>query len=1065
MKLTKQSITNFACKIPDDLPDTQCSSNCANIPSCNLLGYYQNGGSCQKVVDKKNDCLNNPVCGPQYIDSICRSSGYIGDDKGVCIELQASDCLNLIPQNIATYCNGSSSACAQKYKFILDRNQQICTFDCLQGLNCLDGSFCLKISSTELGAFGYSAFNSQGKCYIDLSLDDCVKYKSNKYIYCPQACVTKYNLIQSPNGCLLPSHSDCDNATENSKYGCSTDKYLCKYLGWTQILKGLNQCQDPTNICLSQYQLCNQNDSQQYTKKGQNTSLGNYLGLIFDVVTGWKVPKIEQCYDQNLCQRPQGFCRKSGFILNPQTNNCGIPNMIKDCLGQDKCSDKLTTICKVQYGFTNISNNQRSACAIPQNCGQLKKDFDSHACEIGGFVSLDKDMYFVDSKDIYNNLNINIDLNYNITLSYCLTQIQMKNTICSSGTSVCNLIGFQTNKDGTCQYPQIDSCLVSGTGKCSKNNICLRYFKLEKSQTSDDCVIPNKGDYTKCQYSLETPRVLLHYCFTYFGFKFIAASKLCASQPSNSFCTSTYSQFCNIFNTSISCTYTTYTYVQYNNYIQYDDIGLNNPLDYIFSKCTVDSCSEKCTLLGFNNCKIPQAQTCSLYDGNNYNHACHMMRAINAIDVYNLCFNQPNCSKVCQFYGFIQGQDNSCQIPDSATCSVIGKTLDAFYHACGFQNFKNPNKIFVSQYCLQRGLNMCSSQDSICVKYYNFAKSADGSGDCQNPNVLSCLKLNKQIIPINCQVMVGFILKPVKQLFIYLTQDDYVNLNQDQLGLAQELGLLLTSDNKSKIPEPFDCLKNPICATPKRFGNASPAPYNTYCINQGFSVAQDGKSCFVDVNTCVKPGQACSTACQFSGFAKNINDQTCLIMDIDQFYCDPTYKVKSDYCEQLGYKWVNDHYEYPTHAECEDNTNGYCGQGKITCTERGWTAVNGQCQYKINCLDMMSNYCQNSISICYYLGYTQIINQQDNALYYDCGIPENLNCLAQGNKNCASKKYSICTQSGFVQGNNSECICSGLVYQGACYIVNNNQKGNTNTQASLLRQTIIYLFIIFLLFK
>ncbi|KAL4482171.1 hypothetical protein ABPG72_014984 [Tetrahymena utriculariae] len=277
---------------------------------------------------------------------------------------------------------------------------------------------------------------------------------------------------------------------------------------------------------------------------------------------------------------------------------------------------------------------------------------------------------------------------------------------------------------------------------------------------------------------------------------------------------------------------------------------------------------------------------------------------------------------------------------------------------------------------------------------------------------------------------------------------------------------MTTSDNKPKIPEPFDCLKNPICATPTRFGNTSPAPYQAYCINQGFSVAQDGKSCYVDVNSCVQSNQICSKACLFSGFAPNKDYQPCLIMDKDQFYCDPTYKIKSDYCKQLGYKWVNDHYEYPTHTECEDNTNGYCGQGKITCTERGWTSVNGQCQYKINCLDKLSNYCQNSISICYYLGYVQYLNQSDKYVYYDCAIPDDLNCLAQGADNCASKKYSICSKQGFVQGKNSECTCSGLVYQGACFIIAVNNQGNTNTtQASFLELTIIYLSIIFLVLQ
>ncbi|KAL4482170.1 hypothetical protein ABPG72_014983 [Tetrahymena utriculariae] len=756
MKLIAKSNTNFACQIPVESSDFNCSTQCNDTPICQILGYYSLGSSCQKVTNQQKDCLNNPICGNSYIDTICKSSGYIDIDKGICGEIQASDCLNLQNQNIATYCYGPQSICVKKYKFIYDSNQQICSFNCLENYNCLDGSFCLK-SQTDLGAFGYSDLNSNGKCSIDLSIDDCIQYKSKKYIYCPQACVLKYNLIQSPNGCLLPSHSDCDNAAQNSKYGCSTDKYLCKKLGWTQISKGSNQCKDPTNICLSQFQLCNQQDSQQYTLNRQNTTLGNYLGLVWSSTFGWMIPDKEQCKDQNLCQRPQSFCRKAGFILNPLTNNCTIPDMIKDCLGQEKCSNKFLTLCQKQFGFTNPSIIQKSTCLIPQNCSQLKKlDTGNHACEIGGFISLDKDMFFVNSKNLYNDLNINIDLNYNITLSYCLTQIKINNPICSSGTSVCNLIGFTSNKDGTCKYPLIESCLTPGSGKCSQNNICLRYFKLEKSQTNDDCVIPNKGDYTKCQYLFETPRVLLHYCLTYFGFKFIAASQLCTQQPSNPLCNS---KFCNIFDNS-TCFYT--SYVQYNNYIQYDDIGLSNPLDYIFSKCTQDNCSKQCTLLGFTSCQIPQIQDCKLYDGYNYNHACHMIRAINAVDVANLCLNSPKCSKICQFYGFIQVQDGSCQIPDQNTCSLLGKTLDSFYHACGFQNFQNPDKIFVSQYCLRRGLKMCSSQDSICVKYYNFASMPDGSGDCQNPNIQYCLNLNLQIIPINCQVMVGFILKPVK---------------------------------------------------------------------------------------------------------------------------------------------------------------------------------------------------------------------------------------------------------------------------------------------------------------
>ncbi|KAL4505564.1 hypothetical protein ABPG73_004449 [Tetrahymena malaccensis] len=1074
MNLIPKSSTDLTCQIPpDDQSKYNCISTCKSNPICNVLGYYyqKNKPNCIRVSSNQaTNCQNAKLCSAFYIDSICRIYGFIDIGNGYCRKLEARDCL--LPGNFDTYCNGPNSLCVQNFNFTSDTKSKICNFNCLQNYSCLPNSFCLQISPTELGAFGYSALNSLGQCYVNLSINDCISYKSNTYNTCPQACISKYNLIQSKDGCLFPSHSDCDNATEKSQYGCSSDKQICKELGWSQVQKGSNKCQDPTNICLSQSQLCNKQDYQKDSQQGvHQTALGSYLGLVLNSSIGWTTPTLEQCDGENLCQRSQSFCRKAGFIFDPSNFNCKVPNIIQDCLGQEKCSEKFQTICKKQYGFSNPSINQKSTCTIPSNCSQLKKqNIVNHSCEIGGFISLDNNMNFINSQDIYNNLDQSIDLNYNITLSYCISQININNPICSQGSSVCNLIGFSTNTDGTCNYPQIETCLVPGSGKCTSNNICLRYYKLQKSQTSNDCIIPN-DDYTKCQYLLETPSNQLHYCFAYFGFNQNVISDYCSSsQPQPSFCTQTFNQFCDIFDTSVTCSYT--KYIDYNNYIQYKDIGYVGPFDYIFSKCTQDNCPEQCALLGFNSCQKPQAQNCVMYDGQNYNHACHMMRAINAIDVYNLCFNQPNCSKVCQFYGFILGQDNSCQIPDSSTCSTLGKTLDSFYHACGFSNFQNPNKMFISQYCLQRGLKMCASQDSKCVKYYNFASSSDGSGDCQNPNVLICLGLNQQIIPINCQIMVGFILKPIKQLFTYLDKNDYGLLKISQTGLALQLGYIIAANGLPQKPQPFDCLRNSICATPSRFGNASPVPYQAYCINQGFSVAQDGKSCFVDVNSCVQlqPDQVCSSACQFSGFAKSDNDGTCLIMDKDQFYCDPTFKVKSDYCDQLGYKWVNDHYEYPTHAECEDNTNGYCAQGKITCTERGWTAVNGQCQHKINCLDKGNNYCQNGISICFYLGYIQDISYDSNQdQIYDCMIPTNLNCIAQGAKNCASKNYSICVQQGFVQGNNSECTCQGTVYQGVCFIVNNNNnnnQGNTSTTlAPRLKINIIYLFIIFLIFN
>ncbi|KAL4482172.1 hypothetical protein ABPG72_014985 [Tetrahymena utriculariae] len=1066
MKLIAKSSTDFTCQIPQDLPEFQCSDSCKTNNICKVLGYYyyyQNQQiNCVRVFqDQAKNCQNKPLCSDFYIDSVCRSYGFVDRGDGTCRYLEARDCL--LPKNYLTYCNGPKSPCVQQFNFTQNINLQTCTFDCLKNQSCNPNSFCLQINSTEIGSFGYSSLNSLGKCYINLSLNDCINYKSQTYNQCPQACISKYNLIQSSIGCIFPPHSACDNATEQSQYGCSTDKLICKELGWTQVSKGSNKCQDPTNICLSQSSFCNTKDNQSNVQiSNQQTALGNYLGLFYSTTVGWTTPTLEQCDGENLCQKSQSFCRKAGFIYDSLNFRCKMPNIISDCLGQEKCSEKLKTICKKQYGFSNPTNNQKSTCVIPQNCSQLKKlDIDNHACEIGGFVSLDKNMNFVNSKDIYNNLDLKIDFNNNIILSYCITQININNPICSQGSSVCNLIGFSTNTDGTCKYPQIETCLVPGSGKCSSNNICLRFYKLEKSQTSDDCVIPNNGDYTKCQDLLETPSNQLHYCFAYFGFNQVIISKYCSQQTQSSYCNNTF--ICDIFDTSIQCNYT--KYIEYNNYIQYSDIEFNNPLDYTFTKCTQDQCPEQCTQLGFTSCKIPQIQDCKLYDENNYNHACHMMRAMNAVDIAKLCLNSPNCSKACQFYGFILGQDNSCQIPDSITCSLLGKTLDTFYHACGFQNFLNPNKMFISQFCLRRGLKMCSSNDSICIKYYNFSSSSDGSGDCQNPDVKNCLNLNQQIVPINCQVMVGFLLKPIKQLFTKLSEKDYGILRISQQGLALELGYLIAIDGTPQAPQPFDCLKNQICATPARFGSASPIPYQADCINQGFSVAQDGKSCFVDVNTCIKQNSTCTNACLFSGFALKKKCKTCLIMDKDQFYCDRTYKVKSDYCKQLGYKWVNDHYEYPTHAECEDNSNGYCGQGKITCTERGWTSINGQCLYKINCLDKGNNYCQNSISICFYLGYIQSISTDiNNDINYDCVNPTNLDCSLSNTQNCASKKYSICVQQGFTQNTNSQCTCSGVVYQGVCFIINANSQGATNfTIATRIDPILFYLLVIMLL--
>ncbi|KAL4477669.1 hypothetical protein ABPG74_002819 [Tetrahymena malaccensis] len=1068
MNLLPISTTNLSCKIPQDQPSFDCKDNCQNNPICNLLGYYQLTGiptpspACAKVdSNQETNCLGKPLCGDQYIDQICRIFGFINNESdGNCRNILASDCLN--SDNI-NYCNGPNTFCVKKLGFTYDSNSNTCTFDCLQNYNCKKDSFCLQTSSTELGFFGYSALNSLGKCYINLSVNDCINYKSINA--CPVACKSKYKLIETSNGCEFPPHSACDNATEHSQYGCSSDKLICSAMGWTQVTKGSNKCQDPTNTCMSQFTLCKIEDSQLISGSYVKTSLGNYLGLLLDDSFGWIVPTLDQCKSSNLCQRPQSFCRKAGFNLDPNTLLCKEPN-IKECLGQQKCSQKFLTVCQSKYGFSNPQINQQSTCIIPKNCSQLKKlSIDYHACEFGGFISLDKNMFFVNSKEIYDNLNMNINANYKIILNYCIDQITNKNPICQSGASVCNLIGFSTNSDGTCYFPQVETCLQSGASKCTSNNICLRYYKFEQSQTSNDCVLPYGGDFSKCQYLFESQTNNYHYCISYFGYTQNIAYTYCKdkSNANDTFCKNTFKvQYCDIFSTSPPCSYSKFN--QYNSYIQYKQAGAQSPLDYIFTNCSsIDSLP--CQKLGFVNKKLPQ--TCGFYDGTTYNHACHMSRRMNPVDLANLCLNKSSCSNICIFYGFNStAPDQSCQIPDVDACSNLSKYVDIFYHACGFLNYQT-SKMYISQYCLQK--NMCSGQDSICIKYYNFASSSDGSGDCQMPDYQNCLNLNG-IIPINCLVMFDFLVKPVNALLISLKLQDYIHLYSNQKGLALELGLLYTSDNLVKEPQPFDCIKNPLCVTPKRFGNISPLPYQTYCISKGFSQAEDGQSCFLDVKTCVQASQSCSEACTFSGFAQNVDPDiksACIIMDKDQFYCDRTYKIKSDYCDSIGYKWVNDHYEYPTHEECEDNANGYCAQGKITCTERGWTAVNGKCQYQINCLDKGKNYCQNNISICFYLGYIQSLTYDaDQQVYnYDCALPSNLNCSQQGAKNCASKNFSICVQQGFAQGQNSECTCSGVIYQGVCFIVNNhNNQGNISTDATILQFKIFYLLIIFFAF-
>ncbi|KAL4482169.1 hypothetical protein ABPG72_014982 [Tetrahymena utriculariae] len=1052
------SSTNLSCQKPQKEP-SGCEDNCQNNSICNLYGYYYQiqtptpSHACAQLdIDNRQNCLGKPLCGESYIDSICRSFGFINDENNNCRNLVASDCLQ--PENI-NYCKGPESFCIKQFGFTYDSNSQTCNFNCLQNYNCKDGSFCL------LDAFGYSKLNSLGKCYISLSVNDCINYKSPNV--CPIACKSQYKLLVTSQGCGFPPHSYCENATELTQYGCSTDKQVCVAMGWTQVTKGSNKCQDPTNICMSQFSLCNAKDSQtdafgQYV----HTSLGNYLGLIKNNSIGWIVPTIDQCLGQQICYRPQNFCRKAGFNLSPY-QICSEPDMIKDCLGQQKCSSKFVTICQKKYGFSNPQINQQSKCIIPNNCNQLKKlSINSHVCELGGFISLDNSKAFVDSQEIYNYLDININLNYKIILNYCIDQIEKKLPICQSGTSVCNLIGFLTNPDGTCSYPQVEACLTSGSGKCSSNNICLRYYKLQQSETSNDCTLPYGGDFLKCQYLFESQKNIYHYCISYFGYSQQVASDYCKSQDNSYYCNNTFKgQYCDIFNQKSNCSYKNYT--QFNSYIQYQSISINNPLDYIFNICAKNE-SDPCTQLGFINKKLPQ--TCG-FRNDTYNHACHMSRRMNPIDLANLCLGKPSCSDLCIFYGFISGTDpdKSCQIPKADICSNLEKTVDIFYHACAFLNYQT-SKMYISQYCLQK--QMCSSQDSICIKYYNFASSPDGSGNCQIPDYQNCLNLN-EFIPINCLVMFEFLLKPVNALLISLQLEEYKNLKSNQKGLVLELGLLITSDNLVKEPQPFDCLQKPLCTTPTRFGNISP-PYQTYCIAKGFSQNQDGKSCFLDVKTCVQNTKLCSEACTFSGFAQNAYNNTtspyaCKIMDKDQFYCDPTYKVKSSYCDSLGYKWVNGHYEYPTHAECEDNSNGFCGYGKISCTLRGWTSVNGKCQYKINCLDKGNNYCQNNISICFYLGYVQSLSYYNFQYNYDCVLPSNLNCSQEGAKNCASKNYSICAQQGFIQGNNSECKCPGVVYQGVCFLINNiNNQGNTSIDSSVLQFNICNLLIIFLIF-
>ncbi|KAL4476278.1 hypothetical protein ABPG74_010011 [Tetrahymena malaccensis] len=1081
-----KSSPQLTCKQPgmEDCADQNNSNLCSpTIKFCTDYGWTKPLSQSQNFCILPN-CLIGEKCGTGNTYRACLYSGYIKNDKNnQCLEPTDNQCLN----NQGS-CMNKNTVC-QKRGWSNKGNGDCQIPDCLLvgGAQCAQGkTACLfsgyvKSSASDdciLPNFTHCA-NKQNiyLCSDNLSYCTSIGFVKTSIIgknYCqlPSDCETNINACQSDkiacqikgyvkdknsNKCLIPLDVDCNN--QNNIYACfDLVNGFCGQQNWKKIsTEGQYSCITPSD--------CLQNNQCQY-----RFTACQFLGYVNNYSSdNCILPTDEHCQNQvyeNLCREDVSFCTSKGYIKQPDSNKCKIP----DCLNGKNCKPEYTACTYIGYlaksdGTCKTPQNDDCMYSSPTNLSQLCR-LDIPFCTNLGYkrsTANPEDNYCVFPTDCKNSLQCASQYTACTTLGYkkgnhddvcyepsdfdCYDNIKYPD-LCRDGVTFCVNRGWSKNIDANfCEPPQ--DCT---TGFQCQAGLTACLFLGYVSDLNGKCIIPKDVDCanTANQYTCKDGNT---FC-TSKGWKKITSEELnyCVA-PSDDECLN--EKFCSAV--LEACKYIGYV----NNGI---DDGCVKPSDtecmdnlkfpYLCRNdiffCTVkgyikDTYSNKCLpptdCLG--NMKCGGFITACLYNGfipfSDQIITCKLPvkeDCENKSNIY-LCRDQNfDCIKKFKYVKIPDNGKNYCDIPsqcltDSGQCSDNSICLTLGYI--------KKNSSYDCKYPSDADCQNTSNQEA-CGEKANFCKVMgwvknlnQNDNSCVAP--YDCLSGDQCSTTLSACKYIGYLKASVESNQCSIPTDDQClnpainsNLCSDNIRFCTERGWVKSSQDNS-CTKPSDCLQGEQCGLGK------------ICVFLGYVSQPDSSKCKIpqdddcynqsNAYTC-KPG---NTFCTSRGWVKVNNPlQNYCVPEVDCLVgeqCSPD-KYLCIYLGKFLLNFLSDRYQIytkknvgyvkipnsnrcriPTDQDCQNQTNNLaCRSTSSFCYLKGWQKSNKNPSDNFcvqpNCLDGLGR-CSSNFTACKYYGYMKKVDNDDS-----CRLPEEEDCINQQNNLC-DPKINFCTDKGFVK--------------------------------------------------